>query len=54
MQYFRNQQLGSTRAVLFEQQEKNGMLEGYTDNYIRVSTPYQQSLEHQIIDWEIR
>jgi threonylcarbamoyladenosine tRNA methylthiotransferase MtaB len=54
MQYFRNQQVGSTRAVLFEQQEKNSMLEGYTDNYIRVSTPYQQSLEHQIIDWEIR
>lgn len=54
MQYFRNQQLGSIRAVLFEQQEKNGMLDGYTDNYIRVSTPYQQSLEHQIIDWEIR
>lgn len=54
MQYFRNQQVGSTRAVLFEQQEKNGMLEGYTDNYIRVSTPYQQSWEHQIIDWEIR
>ncbi|MEY5046351.1 MAG: hypothetical protein RL713_1576 [Bacteroidota bacterium] len=54
MQYFRNQQVGSTRAVLFEQQEKNGMLEGYTDNYIRVSIPYQQSLEHQIIDWEIR
>ena len=54
MQYFRNQQVGSTRAVLFEQQEKNGMLEGYTDNYIRVSTPYQQSLEHQIIGWEIR
>jgi threonylcarbamoyladenosine tRNA methylthiotransferase MtaB len=54
MQYFRNQQVGSTRAVLFEQQEKNGMLEGYTDNYIRISTPYQQSLEHQIIDWEIR
>jgi threonylcarbamoyladenosine tRNA methylthiotransferase MtaB len=54
MQFFRNQQVGSRRAVLFEQQEKNGMLEGYTDNYIRVSTPYQQSLEHQIIDWEIR
>ena len=54
MQYFRNQQVGFTRAVLFEQHEKNGMLEGYTDNYIRISTPYQQSLEHQIIDWEIR
>ncbi len=54
MQYFRNEQLGKTRPVLFEQQEKNGMLEGYTDNYIRISAPYQQALEHQIIDWEIR
>lgn len=54
MQYFRNQQLGKIRPVLFEQQEKNGMLEGYTDNYIRISAPYQQALEHQIIDWEIR
>jgi threonylcarbamoyladenosine tRNA methylthiotransferase MtaB len=54
MQYFRNQQLGKTRPVLFEQQEKNGMLEGYTDNYIRIAVPYQKTLEHQIIDWEIR
>lgn len=54
MQYFRNLQLGKTRPVLFEQQEKNGMLEGYTDNYIRISAPYQPTLEHQIIDWEIR
>ena len=54
MQYFRNEQLGKIRPVLFEQQEKNGMLEGYTDNYIRISVPYQKTLEHQIIDWEIR
>jgi threonylcarbamoyladenosine tRNA methylthiotransferase MtaB len=46
--------LGKTRPVLFEQQEKNGMLEGYSDNYIRISVPYQKTLEHQIIDWEIR
>jgi threonylcarbamoyladenosine tRNA methylthiotransferase MtaB len=54
MQYFRNQQVGKIRPVLFEQQEKNGMLEGYTDNYIRISAPYQKALEHQIIDWELR
>lgn len=54
MQYFRNQQLGKIRPVLFEQQEKNGMLEGYTDNYIRIASPYQKNLEHQIVDWEIR
>jgi threonylcarbamoyladenosine tRNA methylthiotransferase MtaB len=54
MQYFRNQQVGKIRPVLFEQQEKNGMLEGYTDNYIRISAPYQKALEHQIVNWELR
>lgn len=54
MQYFRSSQLGKTRSVLFEQEEKNGMIEGYTDNYIRISTPHQMELKNKIVDWEIR
>lgn len=54
MQYFRSSQLGKTRNVLFEQEEKNGMIEGYTDNYIRISTPHQMELENKIVGWEIR
>jgi threonylcarbamoyladenosine tRNA methylthiotransferase MtaB len=54
MQYFRSSQLGKTRSVLFEQEEKNGMIEGYTDNYIRITTPNQKDLQNKIVTWEIR
>lgn len=53
MQYFTEQQKGKIRPVLFES-EKNGWIEGYTDNYIRVKTAYKPELEHKIVDWEIR
>lgn len=36
MHQFTQQHVGQTRAVLFEQQEQNGYMEGYTDNYIRI------------------
>ena len=54
MQYFRSSQLGKTRSVLFEKEEKNSMIEGYTDNYIRISTPHQIELKNKIVDWKIR
>jgi threonylcarbamoyladenosine tRNA methylthiotransferase MtaB len=53
MQYFTRQHQGQTRSVLFEGQDKNGMMEGYTDNYIRVATPYHPEWENQLVDWEI-
>ncbi len=54
MQYFRSSQLGKIRSVLFEKEEKNSMIEGYTDNYIRISTPHQIELKNKIVDWKIR
>ncbi len=53
MQRFTNEFIGSTRKVLFEGKNKNGMMEGYTDNYIKVSTIFTPELENQIIDWKI-
>lgn len=53
MQYFTQQHKGLTRRVLFEDHDKNGMMEGYTDNYIRISTPYRAEWANQIIDWTI-
>lgn len=53
MQYFTNLHIGLTRKVLFESKNKNGMLEGYTDNYIKVATPYLDEWENKIIDWKI-
>ncbi len=53
MQYFTEQQRGKTRKVLFEDHEKNGMMEGYSDNYIRITTPYRKEWANQIVDWTI-
>lgn len=53
MQYFIGQHVGQTRKVLFENNEKNGMMEGYSDNYIRISTPYRQEWVNEIVEWKI-
>jgi len=53
MQYFTAQQSGSERVVLFEDHNKNGMMEGYTDNYIRVTTPFRDQWAGQLVDWKI-
>ncbi len=53
MQYFTNQHIGQTRKVLFETKNKTGMLEGYTDNYIKVTVPYQAEWENKIEAWKI-
>jgi threonylcarbamoyladenosine tRNA methylthiotransferase MtaB len=52
-QYFTQQHSGQTRKVLFEGQDKQGMMEGYTDNYIKVTTHYQPQLVNQISDWRL-
>lgn len=52
-QYFQQQFLGQNRKVLFEGHSKNGIMEGYTDNYIRVATPYRKEWVNEIIDWKL-
>ncbi|GAA4319559.1 tRNA (N(6)-L-threonylcarbamoyladenosine(37)-C(2))-methylthiotransferase MtaB [Compostibacter hankyongensis] len=51
MQHFTAQQRGQKRPVLFEEQHKEGLMEGYTDNYIRVSAPYQEDLVNRVVEW---
>ena len=53
MQYFIQQHSGETRKVLFEGRDNNGMIEGYTDNYIKVIAPYKNEYVNQIVDWTI-
>ena len=50
---FNNKFSGTTRPVLFEKEEKTSMMEGYTDNYIRIKTPYKKDWVNQIMDWKI-
>jgi threonylcarbamoyladenosine tRNA methylthiotransferase MtaB len=53
MQYFTEQHTGQTRKVLFEKNGKGEMMEGYTDNYIRITTPYREEWRNKIVDWKI-
>ena len=59
LQYFTESQRGSTRKVLFESPKVNKendsimMLEGYTDNYIKVETPHRAEWSNEIIDWTL-
>ena len=41
---------GVAEQVLFESTDKNGMMEGYTGNYIRICRPYDPDLIGKIID----
>ena len=41
---------GVVEKVLFESACKDGMMEGYTGNYIRVRRPYDKSLVNTIVD----
>ncbi|MFY8005222.1 MAG: tRNA (N(6)-L-threonylcarbamoyladenosine(37)-C(2))-methylthiotransferase MtaB, partial [Chitinophagaceae bacterium] len=52
-QYFNQQFANTERPVLFEAFNKNGMMEGYTDNYIRVTAPYKQAWTNIIMPWKL-
>jgi len=41
---FYQSQLGKTANVLFEQDEEDGRLTGFTENYVKVSVPYKKQL----------
>ncbi len=53
MQYFTAQHTGQSRKVLFESASKNGMMEGYTDNYIKVQTPFREEWINHLVEWQL-
>ena len=44
LRYFYEQNVGQTVEVLFEQQSEEGSLQGFSDNYIRITVPYDPTL----------
>jgi len=46
---FYEQFIGTERTVLFEQEEKGGLMFGFTDNYLRVSAPFDPELTHRLV-----
>jgi threonylcarbamoyladenosine tRNA methylthiotransferase MtaB len=53
MQYFTGLHIGETRKVLFEGHVKNNIMEGYTDNYIKITAPYHPEWANTIKEWKI-
>lgn len=49
LEFYRSQ-CGKTRSVLLEHGKKNGLMYGFSDNYVRVQTPYRKDWENQCID----
>ena len=48
LRHFYEQHLGETRTVLFEGDNKEGFMHGFTDNYIKVKTPYNAVLVNKL------
>ena len=46
--HFYEQHIGKTYNVLFEAEQHENYLNGFTDNYIKVKVPYRKELENQI------
>lgn len=46
---FYEQNIGAIRKVLFEEEESEGFMNGFTENYIKVKAPYNHSLVNQVV-----
>ena len=47
---FYNQNRGSAQKVLFENAKQGQLMEGFTENYIKVATPYNSMFVNEVID----
>ena len=47
--YFYEQQIGAHRKVLFEDENKNGFMYGFTENYVRVKTSFKKEWCNQLV-----
>ena len=48
--FFNEQFIGTTRKVLFETAHENGLIKGYTENYIKVKIPFDPMLINSIVE----
>ena len=52
-QHFYNQQIGKTAEVLWESDNINGFMHGFTGNYVKVRTPFDAALINHILKVKI-
>jgi threonylcarbamoyladenosine tRNA methylthiotransferase MtaB len=47
-------QLGTIKNVLFEPENRNGFIYGFSNNYVRIKTPWRSSIKNKIIPFELQ
>ncbi len=51
--HFYEQQLGQTRPVLFERSKEEGMIAGFTDNYVKIQAPLDAAWVNHVVPVEL-
>ena len=51
---FYTTQIGTTRNVLFETENRNGFVYGFSNNYVRVKYPWRNYLADKIVPFELK
>jgi threonylcarbamoyladenosine tRNA methylthiotransferase MtaB len=46
---FYESQLHKTKSILFEAENKEGYIQGFTENYVKVRVPWDPALQNQTI-----
>ena len=52
--YFYEHHLGKTYTVLFEEDVEDGLMHGFTENYIRVAAKYDPLLINELKEVELK
>ena len=50
---FYESQIGTDRTVLFESENKEGYIHGFTENYVKVKTPWNPELVNTLLDIQL-
>ena len=51
---FYSKQLGTNKNILFESENKKGFIYGFSDNYVRVKTPWRKDLVDSIVKYNLK
>ena len=51
---FYSNQLGTKKSILFESENKNGFIHGFSENYVRVKTPWRKKLVDTIVNYDLK
>ena len=51
---FYSSQLGTKKNILFESENKKGFIHGFSENYVRVKTPWRKNLVDSIVSYDLK